>query len=560
MGSRSFFLRFGIVLTLWALTPGVEGVSVTTTIYVGRHFEIRDHDQPTKYVFAGQTRVAEVIGSLSNNVRVQRLRLYPGWNLVSLAVTVQDLAGQLGANQPGVVRAAYQWNPSSGEYSSLAPGQTVSAGTVLWIKAATSASFAGVGVYTDPVNPHIQAGGGYVACTGLEAWVPGLVGTFSAWAYSPDPSCWQVDFLGNLGLDASTPLTIAPGEAFYIQTDSPVDLVIPDSALRIRYYHQDHLGSSSVITDVSGAMIEENSFFPFGSPHSSSEPRDIHDPYQFTQKERDRESGLHYFEARCLTSWIGRFASTDPRNLTLDKLDAEDFGAFLANPQKHNPYAYVLNNPLKYEDPTGLDNFCYEPESEEGRSTISKVIDSKASAGEETYEGLAGLACGGAEMDAAQWTAGFVRHAYKGASTARVIFNTVTAPVWVPVVVFGSATASLVVDAVHVGKGGVRLAVKGVTKVYHGAHDLVFGEDVPESVANIDLEDYEETSTKTSGVAYESASPPPRPTPKPVRQQTIHRPVPPQHYYSRPIVETKSPVTSDDFGYENAHWGENRVP
>jgi hypothetical protein len=58
--------------------------NVTSTSYVGRHFEVRGLDQPTKYVFNGATRVAAITGSLSANTRIQRLRLWPGWNLASL--------------------------------------------------------------------------------------------------------------------------------------------------------------------------------------------------------------------------------------------------------------------------------------------------------------------------------------------------------------------------------------------------------------------------------------------------------------------------------------------
>ena len=51
-----------------------------TTIYVGKHFEVRDHDAPVKYVFSGNTRVARVTGSLSANERIQKLRLRAGSN------------------------------------------------------------------------------------------------------------------------------------------------------------------------------------------------------------------------------------------------------------------------------------------------------------------------------------------------------------------------------------------------------------------------------------------------------------------------------------------------
>jgi RHS repeat-associated protein len=62
----------------------------------------------------------------------------------------------------------------------------------------------------------------------------------------------------------------------------------------------------------------------------------------FTGKERDTESGLDYFGARYYASSMGRFMSPDPT------------GGRLANPQTLNRYAYVVNNPLSFVDPTGL--------------------------------------------------------------------------------------------------------------------------------------------------------------------------------------------------------------
>ena len=63
---------------------------------------------------------------------------------------------------------------------------------------------------------------------------------------------------------------------------------------------------------------------------------------QFTGKERDSESGLDYFGARYYGSALGRFTSADP------------LGGELANPQSLNRYAYALNNPLRFTDPTGM--------------------------------------------------------------------------------------------------------------------------------------------------------------------------------------------------------------
>jgi RHS repeat-associated protein len=68
--------------------------------------------------------------------------------------------------------------------------------------------------------------------------------------------------------------------------------------------------------------------------------------YKFTGKERDSESGLDSFGARHYGSSLGRFMQTDPKQFSIRTL---------ANPQKWNKYAYVLNNPLTLVDPNGME-------------------------------------------------------------------------------------------------------------------------------------------------------------------------------------------------------------
>ncbi|HVV73841.1 MAG TPA: hypothetical protein VHI52_20425, partial [Verrucomicrobiae bacterium] len=125
-----------------ALSPGgklfaAPGSTVTATVYVGRHFEVRDHDEPVKYVFNGATRIASITGSLSDRTRIQRLRLFPGWNLVSVGVTASNLVEQLGKAAISTV-SVYQWNSPTGDYIPVNAGDNVPAGTVLWIKTATN--------------------------------------------------------------------------------------------------------------------------------------------------------------------------------------------------------------------------------------------------------------------------------------------------------------------------------------------------------------------------------------------------------------------------------------
>lgn len=64
-----------------------------------------------------------------------------------------------------------------------------------------------------------------------------------------------------------------------------------------------------------------------------------------TGKERDSESGLDNFGARYDASSLGRFMTPDPLMAS----------AKVWNPQTWNRYAYALNNPLRFIDPTGMD-------------------------------------------------------------------------------------------------------------------------------------------------------------------------------------------------------------
>src|SRR5262249_20640901 len=48
---------------------------------------------------------------------------------------------------------------------------------------------------------------------------------------------------------------------------------LSDGADRIRYYHPDHLGSSSVMTDAEGTLVEETAFYPFGEPRNEHHVR-----------------------------------------------------------------------------------------------------------------------------------------------------------------------------------------------------------------------------------------------------------------------------------------------
>ena len=120
-----------------------------------------------------------------------------------------------------------------------------------------------------------------------------------------------------------------------------------DSMVSTSFYHQDHLGSTNVLTDEDGNLVEEVLYFPFGQPRISHRRTSSKtEPYKFTQKELDDETGLQYFEARYYHGQLARFLSVDPVLTSLTPLSLEE-------PQRLNAYNYSLNRPLIYGDPSG---------------------------------------------------------------------------------------------------------------------------------------------------------------------------------------------------------------
>ena len=112
------------------------------------------------------------------------------------------------------------------------------------------------------------------------------------------------------------------------------------------FVQQDDLGSTQIMTDLNGCVVDSLDYLPFGEEYSYSTPcANVDTTHKFTGKERDNESGLDYFGARYNFSQYGRFMSADPFTVT---------PARVADPQQLNLYAYVRNNPLNHTDPTGM--------------------------------------------------------------------------------------------------------------------------------------------------------------------------------------------------------------
>ena len=109
----------------------------------------------------------------------------------------------------------------------------------------------------------------------------------------------------------------------------------------VSYLFADHLGSTRVVD--TGADTPAQQYTPWGEIVASW-ANTLPTEYTYTgQREASATGGLRLLDygARHYAPWLGRFLQPDP-------LVPEP-----GNPQSLNRYAYVLNNPLRYTDPSG---------------------------------------------------------------------------------------------------------------------------------------------------------------------------------------------------------------
>ena len=106
----------------------------------------------------------------------------------------------------------------------------------------------------------------------------------------------------------------------------------------IYYYHPDHLGSSSYISNALGEVVQHIEYFAFGETFLEEHSNTDRTPYLFNGKELDEETGLYYYGARYYDPVTSVWQSVDPL--------AEKYPSI-------SPYTYVANNPIMFIDPDG---------------------------------------------------------------------------------------------------------------------------------------------------------------------------------------------------------------
>src|SRR5690625_1317559 len=158
-----------------------------------------------------------------------------------------------------------------------------------------------------------------------------------------------------------------------------LNLAQPESGIviipAVFYFHPDHLGSSTLITDNFGDPYQFFLNLPFGANErkshavflevcersSMAEQRrsgSFNNSYKFNGKELDEETGLYYYGARYYNPRTSVWLSVDPIALWQPVQEVEHYiegqhnGGYF-NPKNMSVYGYTYQNPLRYIDPNG---------------------------------------------------------------------------------------------------------------------------------------------------------------------------------------------------------------
>ncbi len=130
---------------------------------------------------------------------------------------------------------------------------------------------------------------------------------------------------------------------YYIYQDSVLVSRLNSDGTKY-YYHNDHLGSTTLITDENGNVVENEFYSAYGESLTTN---NAEKNKLFTGQFKDNLECQYYYGARFFNPCYGMFIQPDLQiQNTLD-------------PQNLNRYAYVRNNPYKLIDPTGKNYRVY---------------------------------------------------------------------------------------------------------------------------------------------------------------------------------------------------------
>jgi RHS repeat-associated protein len=137
----------------------------------------------------------------------------------------------------------------------------------------------------------------------------------------------------------------------------------PKSQICIYFYHPDHLGTNTIVTDMVGNTYQYFLNLPFGETMAEQLGKGyFQSHYKFNGKELDAETGLYYYGARYYDPKTSVWLSVDPLS---NKYPA------------YSPYLYCTDNPSNFIDPDGMDVDQDAPGYQRAKNAATPIYDEK---------------------------------------------------------------------------------------------------------------------------------------------------------------------------------------
>jgi RHS repeat-associated protein len=188
-----------------------------------------------------------------------------------------------------------------------------------------------------------------------QAVVPGTNGGTTTFKY--DPFGRRIQKSGPLGTtnylyDGPNLIETTNGSgnevASYTQTRNIDETLAELRSSATDYYEADTLGSITSLSSLSGALANTYTYDSFGKQTASTGT--LTNPFQYTGREFDQETGAYNNRARYYDPTTGRFLSEDPLRFKAGAKILEDPFHFKPGTDFYN---YAFNSPLQWRDPDG---------------------------------------------------------------------------------------------------------------------------------------------------------------------------------------------------------------
>ena len=356
--------------TAWISSP-IDGATVSGEVEIlastsdWRDFErieiyvdddLRDNDTKKPFVYQWDTEVE------ANGDHIINIIAFDNDGNVSpdsVTVTVDNGGGGDDTTPPEV------------SISSPLPGATVSETTTISASASDAGGIDYMKIFIDDVEKDT-----YNAASLDFPWD---TKAYSNATHSIEVRAW--DNSGNIGsrtINVVVENVVAITVVKYYNAGDQQIARMSDDGTGLVYFHRDHLGSTSRVTNSAGTLVKRVGYTPYGSDsYTENLGITVDLDNLFTGQEKD-DTGLYYYGSRYYDPELGRFTTCDP------------FIASLYNPQTLNPYSYCYNNPVNFVDPEGEWGFV-------AFVVIGAIIGGTAAAinGDNILEGMMWGAIGG---------------------------------------------------------------------------------------------------------------------------------------------------------------------